>query len=70
MLETFRYLESSIPSPVPAGAAKPEYFDENFMMLLQGRGYLWYQADVALGLAEEVPAPSFHKALSQPLYPW
>lgn len=70
MLETFRYLEASIPNPVPAGASRPEYFDENFMLLLQGRGYLWYQADMALGLAGEVPAPSFHKALSQPLYPW
>jgi hypothetical protein len=70
MLATFRYLAGSIPDPVPSGASKPDYFDQNFMTLLQGRGYLWYQADMTLGLAAELPAPSLHKALSQPLYPW
>ncbi len=70
MLDTFRYLQGAIESPVPAGSPKEQYLDEHFMVLAQSRGHTWYQADMTLGLAAESPRPSFHKALSQPLYPW
>ena len=69
-LETFRYLQGAIPSPVPAGMAKQAYLDDHFLAIAQSRGYTWYQADMIVELAGETPVPSFHKALSQPLYPW
>jgi hypothetical protein len=70
MLATFRYLQGAIPTPVPAGMPKPQYLDEHFLAIAQSRSYSWYQADMTLELAAEAPPPSFHKALSQPLYPW
>jgi hypothetical protein len=70
MLDTFRYLQTAIPSPVPAGMPKRQYLDDHFLAIAQSRGYTWYQADMVLELATEAPPPSFHKALSQPLYPW
>jgi hypothetical protein len=70
MLDRFRYLQSAIASPVPAGMAKQEYLDDHYLAIAQSRGYTWYQADMILELAAEAPHPSFHKALSQPLYPW
>ena len=70
MLDTFRYLQGAIPSPVPAGLPKEQYLDDHFLSIAQTRGYTWCQADMVLELAAESPRPSFHKALSQPLYPW
>jgi hypothetical protein len=70
MLDTFRYLQAAIPTPVPAGMPKPQYLDDHFLAIAQSRSYSWYQADMTLELAMETPPPSFHKALSQPLYPW
>jgi hypothetical protein len=70
MLGTFRYLHEAMPSPLPAGMPKQQYFEDHFLAIAQGSAYTWYQADMTLELATEVPRPSFHKALSQPLYPW
>ena len=70
MLEVFRYLHGAIPSPLPAGIPKQQYLDDHFLEIGPTRGYTWYQADMVLELATESPEPSFHKALSQPLYPW
>ncbi len=70
MLDTFRYLQTAIPSPVPARMPKQQYLDDHFLAIAQSRGYTWYQADMILELSIETPPPSFHKALSQPLYPW
>jgi hypothetical protein len=70
MLGTFGYLRGAIPSPVPPGMPKAQYLDDHFLAIAQSRGYSWYQADMILELATEAPAPSLHKALSQPLYPW
>jgi hypothetical protein len=70
MLATFAYLRTAIESPVPPELPKAQYLDDHFLAIAQGRGYLWYQADMGVELAAEQPAPSFHKALSQPLYPW
>jgi hypothetical protein len=70
MLDDFRYLQAAIPTPVPGDIPKQQYLDDHFLAVAQSRGYSWYQADMTLELATESPAPSFHKALSQPLYPW
>ncbi|HEY2809038.1 MAG TPA: hypothetical protein VGI91_09605 [Steroidobacteraceae bacterium] len=70
ILDTFRYLQAAIASPVPAGMPKEQYLDDHFLLVAESRGYTWYQADMTLELAAESPRPSFHKALSQPLYPW
>jgi hypothetical protein len=66
----FQALARTLPSPVPAGASEEEYFDANFARLAHGEGYVWYQAEMLVTLAAESPPPSFHRALSQPLYPW
>ncbi len=70
MLSTFAYLQSVTESPVPTGVTKEQYLDDHFIEIAATRAFTWYQADMTLALATESPRPSFHKALSQPLYPW
>jgi hypothetical protein len=65
----YRSLLGSMPSPVPAGEAPPQYYDANYAEASQGNAYTWFQATMIVTLAEEQPAPSLHRALSQPLYP-
>jgi hypothetical protein len=65
----YHALLSSMPSPVPQGQSAPAYFDANVAQMSQGNAYTWFQASMIAELAEEQPAPSLHKALSQPLYP-
>jgi hypothetical protein len=65
----YRALLSSMPSPVPEGEAPPQYYDTNYAKVSQGNAATWFQATMIAGLAEEQPAPSLHRALSQPLYP-
>ena len=45
-------------APVPAGMPKPQYLDDHFLAIAQGRSYTWYQADMTLELAAEAP-PTF-----------
>jgi hypothetical protein len=70
MVEGFRDLRESIPSPVPSGESKIEFLDTHFAPVAITDGYTWYQSDMVIDLAAESPLPSFHHALSQPLYPW
>ena len=65
----FQALVRGFPSPLPAGQTLETYADEHFESLSQGDTYTWFQASSITGVAAEVPPPSFHKALSQPLYP-
>ena len=65
----YRALLSSMPSPVPEGEAPPTYYDANYAKVAQGNADTWFQATMIAALAEEQPAPSLHRALSQPLYP-
>jgi hypothetical protein len=66
----YRSLLSSMPSPVPQGQSAPAYFDANLAQIAQGNACTWFQASMIAELAEEQPAPSLHKALSQPFYPY
>ena len=66
----FQALVRAVPSPVPAGGSLQAYVDANFTRVSTGDDYTWVQASSVAALAQETPAPSFHKALSQPLYPW
>jgi hypothetical protein len=65
----YRALLTSMPSPVPEGEAVSKYYEANFAKVSQGNAYTWFQATMIAALAEEQPAPSLHRALSQPLYP-
>ncbi len=65
----YRALLTSMPSPVPEGEAPPKYYDANYAKVSQGNADTWFQATMIAALAEEQPAPSLHRALSQPLYP-
>ena len=65
----YRALLTSMPSPVPEGEAPPQYYDANYAKVSQGNADPWFQATMIAALAEEQPAPSLHRALSQPLYP-
>ncbi len=65
----YRALLSSMPSPVPEGEALPRYYDANYAQVAQGNAATWFQATMIATLAEEQPAPSLHRSLSQPLYP-
>lgn len=70
IVQGFTALWSSMPSPVPAGESPQSYLDANFAKLAHGDTYTWFQGEMIRTLALESPVPSFHKALSQPLYPW
>jgi hypothetical protein len=65
----YRALLTSVPRPLPEGAGVSTYYDANFAKVSQGNAYTWFQATMIVTLAEEQPAPSLHRALSQPLYP-
>ena len=65
----YRALLSSMPSPVPEGESPPKYYDANYAKVSRGNAYTWFQATMIAALAEEQPAPTLHRALSQPLYP-
>jgi hypothetical protein len=66
----YRALLTAMPSPLPAGQAAPGYFDAHFATMTPGDTYTWFEAKMIAELAEENPLPSFHKSLSQPLYPY
>jgi hypothetical protein len=70
MVEGFRSVRESIPSPVPHGESKIDFLDTHFEAVSTTDGYTWYQSDMVIDLAVESPLPSFHRALTQPLYPW
>ena len=65
----YRALLTSMPSPLPEGEEVSTYYDANFARLSQGNADTWFQATMIAALAAEQPAPSLHRALSQPLYP-
>ena len=66
----FAALLGSTPSPVPAAQSAQAYFDANFSTIVQADAYTLFQGKMIVELAAETPAPSLHRALSQPLYPW
>jgi hypothetical protein len=66
----YRSLLSSMPPPLPAGQAAPAYLDAHYASIASGDSYTWFQARMIAELADEQPPPSFHKSLSQPLYPY
>jgi hypothetical protein len=70
MVEGFQRIRESIPSPVPNGESKVSFLNANFAAVSSTAGYTWYQSDMVVDLASENPLPSFHRALSQPLFPW
>jgi len=59
---------NSRPSPVPAGQSPQKYLDAHYQSILRSDDYVWFQGRMIADLAEHAP-PSFHQALSQPLYP-
>ncbi len=70
MVEGFRSVRESIPSPVPQGESKIDFLDTHFEAVSTTDAYTWYQSAMVVDLSVESPLPSFHRALSQPLYPW
>jgi hypothetical protein len=69
IVKGFEALAHGFPSPVPSGHTLQDFADSNFEGISHGDTYTWFQASSITGLAAEEPRPSFHKALSQPLYP-
>jgi hypothetical protein len=65
----FTHLRQAIPDPVPPGQSRQAYLDAHFVEIGPTSAYTWYQADMIVGLSAESPSPTFHRALSQPLYP-
>jgi hypothetical protein len=65
----FTHLREAIPDPVPPGQSKQAYLDAHFVEIGPTPAYTWYQADMIVELSTESPSPTFHRALSQPLYP-
>ena len=65
----FKHLREAIPDPVPTGQSKRAYLDTHFVEIGPTPAYTWYQADMIVELSTESPSPTFHRALSQPLYP-
>lgn len=70
VIEDARSLLRAAPSPLPPGASVQDYLQTEFQSLAAGGEYEWFQARMIVDLADERPRPSFHKALSQPRYPY
>lgn len=60
----------AIGDPLPAGESAQAYLAAHAEAPVDDGTARWLQAQMIATLAREQPAPSFHKALSQPLYPW
>ena len=58
-----------MPSPVPQQYSVAAFFNENDerLQLSSGLGYQWFQAKMFSTLKDEVPAPSFADALTNPM---
>jgi hypothetical protein len=69
IVQRFEALAHDFPTPIPQGQTLQEYVNANFESISHGDTYTWFQASSIARLAAEDPRPSFHKALSQPLYP-
>jgi hypothetical protein len=59
-----------LPDPLAAGESPQVWLDAHPEALAQDGSARWLQAQMIATLSREQPAPSFHKALSQPLFPW
>ena len=64
------HLVSAVPDPLPAAEAAQTWLERHPGEASQSPAYEWLQAKMIATLAQEVPQPSFHKSLSQPLYPY
>jgi hypothetical protein len=58
------------PRELPAGASPEQYLDASPPLACDPATCRWLEARMIVELAGETPAPSFHKSLSQPLYPY
>ena len=63
-------LLNAVADPLPAGEGAQEWLDAHFSEALPSSTYAWLQAQMIATLSQESPRPSFHKSLSQPLYPY
>jgi hypothetical protein len=70
IVEGFQELLASVSPPLPADEPVPQYFDSHISDILHTHADTWFQAHMIVALELEQPRPSFHKALSQPLFPW
>ena len=62
----FEFIQSHVPSPVPAGQSTEGYFDthypDKFGSVLE---YIWFHTRMCLLLFEEEPNPTFAQALKE-----
>jgi hypothetical protein len=65
-----RDLVNAVPDPLPAGEDASAWLDAHASEAPRSPAYEWLQAQMIATLAREAPPPSFHKSLSQPLYPY
>jgi hypothetical protein len=62
----FEFIESHVPSPLPAGQSVEAYFDmhypDKFKTVVD---YIWFQARMCLAIFDEKPSPTFAQALKE-----
>jgi hypothetical protein len=63
-------LVSAVPDPLPPGESAQAWLERRPGEVPQSPTYEWLEAQMIATLAQEAPQPSFHKSLSQPLYPY
>jgi hypothetical protein len=65
MLKWFKGLAEHIPSPVPAGKDKENFFNSNYQKLPGGAAYTWYQATMIIEASKELPVLTFLQAITR-----
>jgi hypothetical protein len=63
-------LVNAVADPLPPGQDAQAWFEAHPGEQLASPAHEWLQARMIATLAQEAPQPSFHKSLSQPLYPY
>jgi hypothetical protein len=63
-------LVNAVPDPLPGGQDAQAWLEAHPGEQLASPAHEWLQARMIATLAQETPQPSFHKSLSQPMYPY
>jgi hypothetical protein len=64
MRPIFQGVLDHMPSPVPAGQAVEQYFNDNYQTLGPSPAYPWFMSRMNISAYEEKPAPDFAAALA------
>ena len=65
MIPVFQSVVDHMPSPLPAGQNVETYFNANYQTLGPSPAYPWFMSRMNVAAAEQTPAPSLAKVISE-----